>query len=172
MSGTALTIVLRLVHILAGIFWVGSIFLLVGFLAPAVRASGPEAGRFMQHLMLRRRLSASLGIAMGLTVLSGIAMYARLASATHGAWAGSRPGIVFGFGGLAAILGGIVGGMISGPTARKMVALGQEAAQRGGLSADQQVEMARLQSRSAFASVLTAALLLVAATAMAVARYL
>ena len=172
MTDTTLTIVLRLVHILAGIFWVGSIFLLVGFLAPAVRTGGPEAGRFMQHLMLRRRLSTFLGIAMGLTVLSGIAMYARLASATHGAWAGSRPGVAFGVGGLAGILGGIVGGMVSGPAARKMAALGQEAAERGGLSADQQAEMSRLQSRSAVGSVLTAALLAVAATAMAVARYL
>lgn len=172
MTDTTLTIVLRLVHILAGIFWVGSIFLLVAFLAPAARASGPDAGRFMQQLMLRQRLSASLVVAMLLTVLSGIAMYARLASATHGAWAGSRPGIVFGFGGLAAILGGIVGGMISGPTARKMVALGQEAAEGGGLSPDQQAEMARLQARSAVGSRLTAGLLAVAATAMAVARYL
>ena len=45
----------------------------------------------MQTLMQQQRLQFYLGLAAALTVLSGITMYARLAAATHGAWAGSRP---------------------------------------------------------------------------------
>jgi uncharacterized membrane protein len=172
MNEPTITIVLRLIHILAGIFWVGAIFLIAGFLVPTVRASGPEGGRFMQHLMLRRRLSMFLLIAMLLTVISGFTMYARLAGATNGAWAGTPPGIGYGLGGLAAILGAIVGSAISGPAARSMARIGQQASQSGGLSSEQQAEMQRLQRKSALGSRITAALLAIAAGAMAIARYL
>jgi hypothetical protein len=172
MSEPTITIVLRLIHILAGIFWVGAIFLIAGFLVPTVRASGPEGGRFMQHLMLRRRLSVFLLGAMLLTVLSGFIMYGRLVAATQGAWASTPPGIGYGVGGLAAILAAIVGGAISGSAARRMATLGQQASQTGGLSPDQQAEMGRLQRRSALGSWVTAGLLAIAAGAMAIARYL
>jgi uncharacterized membrane protein len=172
MDDQTLTIVLRLIHILAGIFWVGAIFVIAGFLVPAARATGPEGGRFMQQVMLRRRLSVFLGIAMLLTVISGFAMYARVAAATNGAWAGTPPGIAYGVGGLAAILGAIMGGAISGPAARRMAVIGQSSSQAGGLSAEQQAEMQRLQARTALGSRITAGLLAIAAGAMAVARYL
>jgi uncharacterized membrane protein len=172
MSDPTLTIVLRLVHILAGVFWVGSILLIAGFLVPTVRSSGPEGGRFMQQLMVQRRLPVFLGIAMLLTVLSGVTLYARLAGAGHGAWASSGPGIGYGVGGLAAILGAIVGGAISGPAGRKLAVIGQKAAQGGGLSGEEQAEMRRLQARSTLGSRATAILLAVAAGAMAIARYL
>jgi uncharacterized membrane protein len=172
MDDQTLTIVLRLIHILAGIFWVGAIFLMAGFLVPTARASGPEGGRFMQQLMLRRRLSLFLAVAMLLTVISGFTMYARVAAATNGVWAGTPPGIAYGVGGLAAILGAIMGGAISGSAARRIAAIGQGASPAGGLSAEQQAEMQRLQARTALGSRVTAGLLAIAAGAMAIARYL
>jgi uncharacterized membrane protein len=172
MDEPTITIVLRLIHILAGIFWVGAIFLIAGFLLPTVRATGPEGGRFMQHLVLRRRLSVFLLIAMLLTVVSGFTMYARLAAATEGVWASTPPGIGYGVGGLAAILGAVIGAAVSGPAARRMAVLGREASQGSGLSAEQQAEMKRLQTRSALGGRITAGFLAVAAGAMAIARYL
>jgi uncharacterized membrane protein len=59
MDDRAITIILRLIHILAGIFWVGTAFLLAGFLAPTLRATGSEGGRFMRHLMQQRSFSCS-----------------------------------------------------------------------------------------------------------------
>ena len=171
MDGTTTTILLRLIHILAGIFWVGGVFVVAGFLVPTVQELGPQGGRFMQHLAQRRRLPVVMSIAGLLTVLSGFAMYARLAASTHGQWAGSRPGIAYGVGALAAILGGIAGASISGRAARRMAAIGQAAA-AGGSSAEQQAEMGQLQARLALGSRVTAGLLAVAAGAMAVARYL
>jgi uncharacterized membrane protein len=167
-----ITLLLRLIHILAGIFWVGAIFLIAGFLLPPARATGREGGRFMQHLMLQRRLPVFLAIAMLLTVLSGFTLYARLVSATHGSWAGTPPGIVYGVGGLAAILGAVVGMLVSGSAARRMAAIGQQAAQGGGPSAEQQAETERLQGRMVLGSRLVAGFLAVAATTMAIARYL
>jgi uncharacterized membrane protein len=172
MDDQAITLLLRLIHILAGIFWVGGAFLVAGFLLPTVRATGPEGGRFMQHLMGRRRLPVYLAIAMLLTVLSGFAMYARVSAATNGAWAGTPPGIAYGLGGLAAILGAVIGMVMGGASARRMAAIGQRITETGRPTPEQQAEMARLQGRMTLGSRLTAGLLLLSASSMAVARYL
>jgi uncharacterized membrane protein len=173
MDDQTITVLLRLIHILAGIFWVGSMLLVAGFLFPAVRASGREGGRVMQHLMQQRRLPVYLAVAMLLTVLSGLTLYARLAAATHGAWASTTPGIAYGVGGLASILGAIAGMLISGSAGRRMAAIGsQNAGQTSGPSPDQQAEIARLQGRMVLGSRIAAGLLVIAAAAMATARYL
>jgi hypothetical protein len=172
MSDQTITLLLRLIHILAGIFWVGAIFLIAGFLLPTLRATGREGGRFMQHLMQKRGLQIFLAIAMLLTVLSGFTLYARIISATNGAWASTRPGMTYGIGGLAAILGALVGMLVSGPAARRMAAIGQRSAQAGGPSAEDQVEINRLQGRMLLGSRLVAGFLAVAAATMAMARYL
>jgi uncharacterized membrane protein len=166
-----ITLLLRLIHILAGIFWVGAIFLIAGFLLPTARATGRDGGRFMQHLMQQRRLPVFLAIAMLLTVLSGFTMYGRLMAATNGAWGGTAPGIAYGVGGLAAVLGAALGMAVSGPAARRMAAIGQRAAQ-GGPSAEEQAEIGRLQGRMVLGSRLVAGFVAVAAGAMAIARYL
>ncbi|MGB3716048.1 MAG: hypothetical protein WA996_16605 [Candidatus Promineifilaceae bacterium] len=35
-------VILRLIHIVSGIFWAGATFFLVGFVSPAVQATGLE----------------------------------------------------------------------------------------------------------------------------------
>jgi uncharacterized membrane protein len=172
MNNQTVTLLLRLIHILGGIFWVGAMFLMAGFLLPTVRATGREGGRFMQHLMQQRKLPVYLAAAMLLTVLSGLTLYGRLIAATHGAWAGTPPGIAYGVGGLAAILGAGLGMAISGTAARRMAAIGQSAAQGAAPSPEQQSEIAGLQTRMILGSRIAASLLLIAAAAMAIARYL
>jgi uncharacterized membrane protein len=171
MDGSAWTLLLRLTHILGGVFWVGAAFLMAGFVLPTLRDTGPEGGRFMQQLMVRRRLPIFLGIAMLLTVLSGLIMYARLASATHGAWPGTPPGMAYGIGGLAAILAAVAGFAISGSAGRRMVAIGQRI-EGGRPTPEQLAEIARLQARSNLGMRIAAGLLLIATGAMAIARYL
>jgi hypothetical protein len=171
MDERTITIILRFIHILAGVFWAGTAFLMAGFVVPTMRATGREGGLFVQHLMRERRLHAALGIAMVLTVLSGIAMYARLAAATHGAWARTGPGIAYGVGAVAAIVGGIVGAIFGGSAGRRMAAIGASIGATGP-SAEQQAEMGRLQARIRNGTRLAAGCLAIAAGAMAVARYL
>jgi hypothetical protein len=171
MDERTLTVILRLVHILAGIFWVGTVFLLAGFLIPTVRETGRDGGRFIQHLMQQRRLQLFLGSAMGLTILSGLLMYARVVATTQGTWAGTPPGIAFGLGGAAAILGAAAGAIISGGAARRMAALGASVGVTGP-SSEQQGEIGRLQARMALGTQVAAGLLAVAAGGMAIARYL
>jgi hypothetical protein len=171
MDDRSLTLILRLIHILAGVFWAGSAFLMAGFLVPTMRATGREGGVFIQHLMRERRLHIALGVAMLLTVLSGVTMYAKLAAATHGAWAGTAPGIAYGVGAVAAVAGGITGAIFGGSAGRRIAAISSRVG-AGGPSPEQQAEMGRLQSRIRNGTKLTAALLGVAVGAMAIARYL
>ena len=167
-----ITLVLRFVHIVGGVFWVGAVFLMVGFIFPTVRATGPAGGRFMQEMM-QRRLSVFMNTAAGLTMLSGIIMYARISSATNGAWAGTRAGMTFGIGGLATILAGIIGGAVVGRGGARLAKLSQAVQASGGApSPEQGAEIGRLQARMGKAMRAVAALLFVAVTAMATARYL
>jgi uncharacterized membrane protein len=167
------TLVLRFIHIVGGVFWVGAVFLMVGFIFPTVRETGPAGGRFMQELMQRRRLPVFMNTAAGLTMLSGFILMGRLVSATDGAWMETRTGMTFAIGGLAAILAAIIGGAFAGRGGRRLAKLGEAIQASGGPpSAEQAAEMGRLQTRMGKAMRAVAALLFVAVTTMATARYL
>lgn len=166
-----ITLVLRFIHIVGGVFWVGAVFLMVGFIFPTVRAAGPQGGRFMQELQ-RRRMSVFINAAAGLTMLSGFIMYGRMIAATDGAWGSTRAGMTFGIGGLATVLAAIIGGSI-GRNGKKLAKLGESIQASGGApSAAQTAEMTALQARMGAAMRVVAVLLLVAVTTMATARYL
>ena len=168
-----ITLLLRFVHIVGGVFWVGAVFLMVGFIFPTVRETGPTGGRFMQELMQRRRLSVFMNSAAGLTMLSGFIMYGRMTAATDGAWAGTRAGMTLGIGGLATILAAIIGGALVGRGGARLAKLSQSIQASGGApSPEQAAEIGRLQGRMGTAMRVVAALLFVAVTTMATARYL
>jgi uncharacterized membrane protein len=156
-------LVLRIVHILFGLFWAGTAIALAAFVIPAARANGPTGGQLLRELLQRRRLSASLAVAAALTILSGATMYWRIATDMHDAWVRSRPGIVLGFGGLTALIAFALGGGVAAPTARKLEALSRDAPRS---------ILERLQSRLSRVSCAIAVLLVITATCMAIARYL
>jgi uncharacterized membrane protein len=168
-----LTLVLRFVHIVGGVFWVGAAFLMVGFIFPTVRETGPAGGGFMQEIMQRRRLPVFMNAAAGLTMLSGFIMYGRMTAATNGAWAGTRTGMVLGIGGLATVLAAIIGGSVVGRGGQKLAKIGASVQASGGApSAEQAAEIGALQTRMGKAMRVVAGLLFVAVTTMATARYL
>ena len=165
-------IALRLLHIVGGVLWVGSAVLLAWLLLPAIGAAGAGGGSVMGELMGRRRLPALMGVAGGLTLLSGLAMYTRFMLATDGAWAATRPGTGYTIGAAAALLAIVLGAGIGAPAGRRMAQLGAEMAREGGRpGAEQVAEMARLQRRAGSAGRIASVLLLIATAAMATARY-
>ena len=97
-------IVLRLIHIISGVFWVGAVALLAWYLLPAQRATGMAGLTFVEELMIRKKMRVYLIVTMALTILSGLAMYARYMMLTHGQWGSSTMGKVLGFGALCAIV--------------------------------------------------------------------
>src|SRR5690349_8674922 len=168
----ALLIFLRLVHIVLGVFWVGAVALIAFLLFPAVRESGPAGGAVMQRLMARG-LNLWLMAAAILTVLSGLALYWHdSAGFSSTEWLGSGPGRTFGLGAVFAIIGVGVGMGVNSRAAKQLGALtaGIQAAGRPP-SPNETAIIQRLQDRLAKGGVVTAVLLLLAAAAMAVARY-
>lgn len=65
-------LVLRLIHIGAGSFWVGAVFTFFLFVQPAAVAAGPGAMSFTYQLMHRRRLPIVILGSAAMTVLAGI----------------------------------------------------------------------------------------------------
>ena len=65
-------LVLRLIHIAAGTFWVGAVFTFFLFVQPAAMAVGPGATPFTYQLMHHRRLPIVILGSAATTVLAGI----------------------------------------------------------------------------------------------------
>ncbi len=166
-----ITLVLRLLHIVSGVFWAGAVFLMVGFIFPSVRDAGPGGAPFMQQIQ-RRRLPVFMNAAAGLTMLSGLILYGR-AMAMNGAWVRTNSAMIFGIGGVATIVAAIIGGAFVSRSGVRLGKLG-EAIQATGRppSAEQAAEMAALQAKMGKGMRIVASLLLVAVIAMATARYL
>jgi uncharacterized membrane protein len=172
MHSLATVHLLRVVHVLVGAFWVGSILFMAAFLVPSVRAAGPAGGAVMQQLVQARRLPRWLQTAAILTIVSGIGLYWVDSAGFRSAWLGSGPGRVFGLGGTFAVLAAIVGVVVNLPTARRLTALAARVQSSGRPPApDEAAEMQRLQARLGRATMVAAGLLVLATLAMAVARY-
>ena len=162
---------LRLFHIVAGVFWVGAAAFGAFFVMPTARAAGPEGGRFVGRLM--QRMGPALGVAMLFTVVPGLIMYGQLSAGFNRAWAATPTGMALGAGALATILAIVVGIAVNAPTRTKMVAIRRSVEAHGGTPSEgESVELARLQGRIERGAQVVAVLLLSAAAAMAVARYL
>jgi uncharacterized membrane protein len=172
MSSFAAVHLMRAIHIVVGVFWVGSVLFITAILVPSIRAAGPAGGGVMQQLIQVRRLPLWLMGAAILTIFSGLALYWRDSAGFQSAWLGSGPGRVFGLGGAFAILAAAVGMAVNTPTARRLGALTQRihAAGRPPVP-DEAAEIERLHARLGRASVAAALLLVLATLAMAVARY-
>src|SRR4051812_11407645 len=68
MSSIYVTFILRLIHVLTAIFWVGGITVVARFLMPSGRDLGSIATPVMTHLMQVRKLPVALLVAGWLTV--------------------------------------------------------------------------------------------------------
>ncbi len=66
---------LFLIHLLTGVFWGGVAYLLFFFVSPAVRAMGPDGGKFMQMLTGRFKLTVYASRIALLCIFSGLALF-------------------------------------------------------------------------------------------------
>jgi len=171
-SVDATMILLRVIHILSGVFWAGATFFLVGFLQPVVAASGPEGGRLMQRLTSQKRFQMAMPVAAGLTILSGLALYGRVSAGFQIAWITSGTGLVLALSSVAAILAVVTGGVVQRPMATRLQVLAGEVQGSGAPPRPAQMgEMRRLQRRISSISLWIVLLLIVAVVGMASARY-
>jgi uncharacterized membrane protein len=166
-------VVLRIVHILAGVFWVGAALTTVLFIQPTAREVGPGAGPFMMHLAGKRRLVDFVLGAAALTILAGLLMYWRVSGGLDADWIGSAAGITLTIGALCAMAAFTLGLTIARPTIMANLAIGREVAASGGPPTPEQMDQLQaLQRRGTTLGKVLVPLLLVAVIAMAAARYL
>jgi uncharacterized membrane protein len=165
-------LILRIVHIVTGVFWAGTLFFLVSFILPTFKAVGPDAGKVFAELR-RRGLFNKLPVIALLTIVSGLWMYSIRAAGASG-WGGSREGMTLGIGAVSALIAFLLGTFVMRPNTLKAADLAAEA---GPMPAgpDKDAKMARvtaMRARSGMAARIVATLLGVTVIAMAIARYL
>jgi hypothetical protein len=160
-------LILRVIHIAAGVFWAGTTFFLVGYVAPSVQATGPEGQKFMQQLSFRSGLTNALFVTATLASLSGIIMYILLTDLDTAIMEGTYY-VVLIIGAIAGLVAWIAGYGIQYRTISKMKAIAAEIGASGGPpSPEQMAEMQALSQRVAQGSRVTAVLLTIVIVAMA-----
>lgn len=164
-----LVMLLRIVHIVAGVFWVGGSLMTMLFLAPAV-AANPQAGQpILQHLMNKARLSTRFSAAAGLTVLAGLILYLLDSQWLTSRWTTSGAGIGFALGGIFGLVG-FAAGIFVGRYNKAMATLGGQI--QGQPTPEQAARMGAMRSSVARLTPITAVSLLLSVLLMSVARYL
>jgi hypothetical protein len=166
-------IVLRIVHIGSGVFWVGTAWFFFGWVEPTTKAIGQQAGPFMHHVVSQRRITAALIGASTLNVLAGLTLYWRASGGLSAAWIGSPTGIGFTVGGLAALTAWVLGLRVIAPTVEALDHAGGAMAAAGRPpTPDELARFHALEVRLHGAGIADTVLLAAAVLMMATSRYL
>ena len=104
-------LVLRLVHVFSGVFWVGGALMMNFFIGPTIGATAQAGKQFAGHLILRTRFVTAMTSAAILTVLAGGFLYWRDSQGLTSLWMSAGSGIGYGIGGVSALIGFIFGAM-------------------------------------------------------------
>jgi len=164
---------LRLVHIFAGIVWVGSAWFMTFLLNPTVHAIGREGQEFMHSFTRRSKVVTLMPVASLLTTVAGLLLYYRVSNHFHSDWMSTAAGVVLTVGSVAGIAEFVFGGAVIGPTASKLGKLGGEIERAGGPPSPEQLsQLQSLQVRMGQTEIVSTVLTVVAVAGMASARYL
>lgn len=169
----AYMVTFRIIHIVSAILWVGSGVFFVAFVGPTFQAFGPEGGKFFAHLVRQRKATTFFVIVSTLTVVAGAFLYWRDSSGLDPAWMQTSVGVGFTVGAIAGIAAWLLVLLVLTPTVNRLLEFGGRIA--GGSSPPSQELMTALQatqSRQKRVSYIIVTLILIAAVAMATARYL
>lgn len=164
---------LRVIHIVLGAFWFGSVVFMSVFLVPTIKALGPAGGPVMGHLAQSRKLPQWLMTAGVLTILSGFFLYWRDSGGLQIIWIATPMGTTLTVGAICAIVAMVVGVSVNAPSAKRVGAImGARAQAKTPPSPEEVAELAKLQARMATGQLVAVILLTIATMAMAVARYI
>jgi uncharacterized membrane protein len=155
-------LLMRVLHIVLGVFWAGTMIFNALFLFPAMRDAGPDGAKVAAGLMRRRFLDV-IPIAALLTIISGLWLYWLDSGGFQPAFMRSSMGMMLGWGTAAALVAFALGVAIVRPAMLRAAALSQDPTQLATAQA--------LRLRAARFGPVIAVLLGVAAATMAIARY-
>jgi len=164
-------LVLRLVHVLGGIFWVGSATFTAFFLIPTVQEMGPAGGQVMAGLG-KRKFMVWMPVAALLTVLSGFRLMAKVSGGFASGYFSTPSGMTFGTSAALVILIFIHGLAVVRPATNRLGVIPAEMNAPGANKEALAAETKKLQAKVGFNVKLTAIVLLTAAAGMALGRYM
>ena len=167
-----LIIVLRLLHIFSGVFWVGAALMLTFFISPTVMATKDAGQGFMRYFMGNTKFSLAMWSAAITTVVAGFILFWIDSDGFTSAWTHSGPGIGFGIAAGFALLGFITG-IIQNRNSNSIAQLGGQIQSQGKPpSPEQATQMQKLSKALAMGGTLNAVFLILATIGMAISRYL
>lgn len=166
-------LILRILHIGAGAFWVGAAFAFFLFVQPSLKALGPEGeGAFMRDLTKVRRFPTVILVATVITVGAGALLYIRNAGGLE-LWLDSRTGVGFTIGASAAIVSFLLGPLGILPTIKKLEAIGDTLmAERRHPTPEEGATLGALQARLRKIGAVDLVFLAIAILFMSMSRYL
>lgn len=159
---------LRILHIGAGIFWVGGSLTAIFFVAPAVGATGEAGQKFIVHLINNLKLSNRISAAAGMAALAGVILYWIDSQGFTSAWTRSGAGIGFTIGALFGVVGFIFGirvGLLNKAMAQLLTQI------QGKPTPEQMTQIQTMQKQLVASSKITAPSLILSVIFMSVARY-
>lgn len=159
---------LRIIHIVGGVIWVGGALIMAFFVGPTIGATGDAGQKFAGHLMNNLKFSNRLSAAAGSAVLAGIILFALDARAGT-SWLQSNFATGLSIGAGFAIIG-LVFGILVGRNFKSMAQLGAQF--QGRPTAEQMTQMQGLQKQQRTYSMINVVALVLATVFMAIARYL
>ena len=166
-----LLLILRLLHIVGGAFWVGTVVTGVFFIEPTAQALDREGERFFAHLVIRRRLALVLAVAAVTAIGAGAVMYWIDSDGLRLSWITTHTGLTFTAGGLAALTALAIAAIFLKPEVDRLAAL-----EKHQLDVARVQELARVdeayERRLRHWSLIQVGLLIFAISAMATARYI
>lgn len=165
-------VVLRLIHILGGAFWLGAAVTMFLFLQPTAQATAPEGQRFMLHLLRNRRFSDVVLAAALLTGVAGAILFWRGTNGLDLALITQPQALGFTVGGVAGGIALLLFLFVGYPAGRRMIMIGGRLeAERRPPDEEERSILAAAQRVLGRVGVTVLALLVIAAAAMATARY-
>lgn len=169
-----LFLLLRILHIGSGVFWVGAAFTFFLFVGPSAKAIGPDAqGAFMDQVSRVRRFPTVVLSAGIITVVAGAILYWRDSGGFSMAWISSPSGMGFTIGAIAGIASLILGIVAITPTIDALMAMGGKLkAEHRPPTPEEGATLAALDRRLTTVGQIDLVLLAIAVLTMATARYL
>ncbi len=165
-------IMLRLLHIGSGVFWAGAIIYLAAFISPAVKALGPDGGKFMQQLSRTNRLPLVMTVVPLINVVSGVLLLWKVSDGFQPAWMSSEQGMILSMGGGLAIIAFFIGLFVNRPVVIRISRFGQTIAKQGSPpSAEQMQQLMAWRKKLFTATNVVAVLLAITVIAMSIIKY-
>ena len=164
-----LTLTLRLIHIVGGIFWVGAALTMNFFVGPTLRATGDAGRQFAGHFMTRTRFVMVMNFSVIGSALSGLWLYGIDSRWFTSSWMHSSTGIGFTVGSFFGLIG-LITGIMNGGNNRKLAQLGAQI--QGKPTPEQTAQLGAVMKQQAWVVPVNTWTLLIAALFMAVSRYL